>query len=398
MHSILRQVASILGSVVGLTLPLAVAQAASVKVVYSFGSTQSGSYPVSRLLKLASGFYGTAYSGGGGAGCGGGCGTVFDVTSSGQERTLYAFQGGADGAGPSSGLVELNGILYGTTSYAGTAGPYGNGTVFAITPGGTYTQLHAFAGADGAYPSGGLIAMDGVLYGMTSEGGANGLGTVFSITPQGQLSTIYSFAGVDGSYPKDGLTAVEGTLYGVTQYGGAGYRNNNHSGNGVLFSLVPGNAETVLHSFAGHVDGAYPNGDLLSLGGELFGTTATGTGTVGGTVFKFTLDGGYRRLHTFTRDDANPSYPNGGLVNFHGVVYGTSENGGSGDDGTVFSVSKSGDVSVVYSFLPHKGAAFGPAAGFITAHGALYSTTQVGGTNTQCTNSEGCGTVFTVAP
>ena len=39
-------------------------------------------------------------------------GTVFEVTTSGQERALYAFKGGtADGDKPRGGLVSFNGAL-----------------------------------------------------------------------------------------------------------------------------------------------------------------------------------------------------------------------------------------------------------------------------------------------
>jgi uncharacterized repeat protein (TIGR03803 family) len=77
-------------------------------------------------------------------------------------------------------------------------------------------------------------ATDGMLYGTTSEGGANGDGTVFSITPSGKLTTLHSFIGTDGAGPDGGLVQdTNGTLYGTTASGGA------HN-DGTIFSLSVG--------------------------------------------------------------------------------------------------------------------------------------------------------------
>jgi uncharacterized repeat protein (TIGR03803 family) len=59
------------------------------------------------------------------------CGTVFELTPSGQVTTLYAFRGGNDGCGPASGLTEVGGTLYGTTEFGGTLGL---GTVYSVMP------------------------------------------------------------------------------------------------------------------------------------------------------------------------------------------------------------------------------------------------------------------------
>ena len=79
-------------------------------------------------------------------------GTVFEITPSGTESVLHSFVGGAAGSNPNARLTNVNGTLYGTTYYGGP--PYlSYGTVFSITPSGTYTVLHVFsAGADGAHP------------------------------------------------------------------------------------------------------------------------------------------------------------------------------------------------------------------------------------------------------
>src|SRR2546422_11221230 len=98
--------------------------------------------------------------------------------------TLHSFDG-TDGASPIGGLVQAtDGNFYGTTLQGGDTScspPYGCGTVFKITPGGTLTTLHSFHLTDGADPWGGLVqATDGSFYGTTVSGG-NGVGTGFSL-------------------------------------------------------------------------------------------------------------------------------------------------------------------------------------------------------------------------
>ena len=79
--------------------------------------------------------------------------------------------------------------MYGTTSNGGTGcegSPYlvtGCGTVFRITPSGPEIVLYRFANVpDGAHPHTGLIDVNGTLYGITVSGGDNGSGTIYSIT------------------------------------------------------------------------------------------------------------------------------------------------------------------------------------------------------------------------
>src|SRR5260370_10089485 len=76
--------------------------------------------------------------------------------------TLYTFTGGSDGGKPYAGLIaDAAGNLYGTTygSVNGGGGPSRYGTVFELTPSGTFTVLYSFTGgSDGANPRAGLIA------------------------------------------------------------------------------------------------------------------------------------------------------------------------------------------------------------------------------------------------
>jgi len=172
--------------------------------------------------------------------------------------------------------------------------------------GGTWTEtvLYSFAGqnGDGANPYAGVvIGHDGALYGTTAGGGASGQGTVFRLAPPRlpggawTETVLYSFSGAsDGAFPMAALTVGPGgILYGTTGGGGAA---NACSSCGTVFELTPPSGsgpwqETVLHSFQGPSsgDGFHPAaGVSIGAGGALYGATELG-GTLGwGAVFKLT--------------------------------------------------------------------------------------------------------------
>ncbi len=149
-------------------------------VLYAFTGGSDGGPPYASLVADRAGnLYGTTYFGGANGG-----GNVFKVAPDGSETSLYAFctQGNcSDGNEPLAALVvDKSGNLYGTTS---TGGQYGNGVVFKLAPDGIETVLHSFnAGVgDGAWPISGLIAVNGILYGTAQGGGTNSSGVVFRV-------------------------------------------------------------------------------------------------------------------------------------------------------------------------------------------------------------------------
>jgi uncharacterized repeat protein (TIGR03803 family) len=132
---------------------------------------------------------------------------VFTLSAKGIETPLYTFMGGADGAYPSAGLIaDKQGNLYGMTRGGGTAG---GGTVFEISATGAESVLHSFLvnGTDGVHPFGGLILdKQDNLFGTTPQGGPSNLGTVFEVTANGIETVLHSFAGgSDGATPYAGL-------------------------------------------------------------------------------------------------------------------------------------------------------------------------------------------------
>ena len=218
---------------------------------------------------------------------------------------LYSFQSDPDGSLPAAGVVDVKGVLYGTTTTGGTSNL---GTVYSVTSSGTEKVLHSFTGApDGESPYANLIDVGGTLYGTTAGGGATNEGTVFKISPKtGAVSIVYSFKGdPDGDGPSAGLIKVGGVLYGTTVGGGT-------SSNGTVFSVTTSGTENVLHSFANGSDGATPQASLVYFKGAFFGTTQNGGANGYGTVFKVTRTGGETVLHTFAGSDG--ATPLGGLV------------------------------------------------------------------------------------
>jgi uncharacterized repeat protein (TIGR03803 family) len=145
---------------------------------------------------------------------------------------------------------------------------------------------------------------------------------------------LHSFAGgSDGAYPYAGLTNVNGVLYGTTSNGGGVCSLESGIGCGAVFSITTSGVESVLYSFAGGSDGASPWARLTNVNGVLYGTTTIGGdgSTVGsyGTVFKMTTSGAETVLHSFA-GGSDGAVPDAGLTNVNGVLYGTTVAGGNG--------------------------------------------------------------------
>jgi len=309
---------------------------------------------------------------------------VLVATQSAQAQTytvLYNFQGGTDGDFPYAGLVsDAAGNLYGTTT---EGGPSNYGTVFKVS-GTTETVLYSFkGGTDGATPQAPLIIdAGGNLYGTTVNGGSSSMGTVFEVKSNGAETVLHSFAGgiTDGCNPYGGLLRDKaGNLYGTTNKCGA-------SDVGTVFKVKPNGKETVLHSFTGDAsDGSYPylTSLLIDAKGNLYGVAQNGgTGDLG-VVYKLSKSGTLTVLHSFAGGTTDGCFPLGSpAMDKKGNLYGTTYDCGSSSYmGTVWKVSKKGTESVLHSF--RGGAADGQspyASVVLDAQGNLYGDTIEGGT------------------
>jgi uncharacterized repeat protein (TIGR03803 family) len=270
------------------------------------------------------------------------------------------------GTAPNVVAQGRDGNLY-TTSWAG--GTNNLGTVYRVTPAGTLTVLYSFDGVHGDEPiSGVILATDGNFYGTTSTGGASSNGTVFKITPGGILTTLYNFTGgSDGGIPyAPPIQGNDGNLYGTARSGGGGY--------GTVYKLTLSGTFAVLHQFAG-TDGATPLANLSqATDGNFYGTTdAGGNGTCNcGTVFKITPSGTLTVLYNFDNTHGNsPLYAS--LVQAsNGKFYGTTYYGGANGVGVIYQMTSSGVVTVLHDFTNYDGGP--PTVALVQAtDGSLYS-------------------------
>jgi uncharacterized protein (TIGR03437 family) len=299
---------------------------------------------------------------------------VATVASPAQTLTNVVNFNGGNGAGPTSGL-----ILASDGNYYGTTGS----TIYKLTPAGVLTTIYSFVESGVVFPGALIQGVDGNLYGTTGRGGPGGAGTIFKTTPSGVLTTLYGFTLAEGS--PTGLTqASDGNFYGTTSAGTAGTL-------GGIFRITPAGALTVLYTFTlGPTDenGWDPDGMVQGADGNFYGVTGLGGGPLGaGTIFKITPTGVLTILYSFTGPDGRAPGPliQGSDGNFYGI---TSEGGSSGN-GTVFNVTPAGVLTTLHSFSGSEG--FSPTGALLQAgDGNFYGTTQYGGS--------GFGTIFELTP
>jgi uncharacterized repeat protein (TIGR03803 family) len=256
----------------------------------------------------------------------------------------------------------------------------------------TFTVLYQFrSGQGGINPYAG-VARDakGNLYGTTNNDGAFASGAVFRINALGKEKVLHSFSQTDGdgAFPWYGTLARDsaGNLYGTTITGGI-------AGElccGTVFKVTASGEETVLYRFTGTDGDGFPQyGVVRDSSGNLYGTTQNGGPDNAGTVFKIDPAGKKTVLYSFT-GSTDGGYPMAGVVlDAKGNIYGTTFQGSPTFAGNVFKVDPAGNETVLYTFT---GSTDGeePEAGVIRdSHDNLYGTTNLGGT-------EGVGTVFKV--
>lgn len=235
------------------------------------------------------------------------------------------------------------------------------------------SDLYDFrGGGDVCFPRSVIFDGAGALYG-AAPGGASGYGAIFKLSPPAAGQTkwtetiLYSFKGgrdgwivdgqlLDGDAPTNDLVLdATGALYGTTWRGGA-------SDLGVVFKLTPPAAgktkwtETVLWSFKGGTDGAFPtNGVVMDKAGALYGATSTDNAFAQGTAYKLAPPSEGKTqwtktiLHRFEGFYANEGPEGALIVDVHGVLYGATR------DQIVFKLAPpvSGQTAWVYTPLYH---------------------------------------------
>jgi uncharacterized protein (TIGR03437 family) len=322
--------------------------AGSIQILHAL-STSEGLVPASLLQGSDGNFYGKAGYGGD-LSCEPplGCGTVFMVDASGNFTVLHTFSG-PDGTVPVAPLIQASdGNLYGTTESGGTGtvcGTAGCGTIFKISPSGTFALLHSFSTLDGADPVSLIQAADGNLYGVSEGSGVSG-GSVFKIDFSGNFTLIYSFSvpDGDGQSPVSLIQAGDGDLYGTT-FGVSTFEGAT-SLDGTAFRMNLFGNVTVLNSFAAPT---LPFGLMQASDGNFYGLTQVG-GDLScnlapypvpgcGTVFKMDSAGNVTILHVFTGGASDGAGPSSLIEGMDGNLWGTTVLGGATNDGVVFRIS-----------------------------------------------------------
>ncbi len=383
-------------------------------VLYSFAGGSDGAYPATPPILAGGVLYGTTVLGGDG-GCAfvNGCGTAYALNESGHEQVLHVFTSGRDGEAPGGPLVLApSRDLVGPTVLGGGSGckdghVKGCGTIVGIATTGKERVLYRFpGGARGSQPDAPLARANGAFYGEAGGGGtgkcafmnSKGCGLLFKLK-SGAVTILYTFkGGKNGGTPQGGLLELGGNFYGTTS-GGGGTACPFSYGCGSAFIMTPSGSVKILYRFGRSVyDGALPDSGLVAFKRKFYGTTfsggrsncaLTGSGYGCGTVFEMTPTGHEKVIYNFTSDGDAGSFPNG-LIVVGNTMYGTAEGGGFYRCGSVFAVTPSGKVTVLYAF---KGGADGCGAspGLTEANGVLYGTTEGGGAHND-------GTIYSIAP
>jgi uncharacterized repeat protein (TIGR03803 family) len=335
----------------------------------------NGQEPFGSLLSEGNSLYGMTSKGGKN-----GWGTIFKIQTDGTGFTkLFDFDRIASGSGPVGSLVSDKTYLYGMTYGGGTNNM---GTIFRIKIDGSgFTKLFEFAGAsNGKFPVGSLLYDGTFLYGMTQMGGTNDKGVIFKVKPDGsEFNKLLDFSGkVNGASPQGSLISDGTFLYGMTNNGGNGTGTN---GNGTIFKIKPdGSQYTKLYDFMGIKDGEFPYGSLVSDGSFLYGTTALGGKNSMGTIFKIKPDGTqYAILLDFA--NTNGKEPFGSLISVGTALYGMSQLGGSNNFGVLFKIQTDGTSYTKLGDFTGTLNGKNPYGSLITDGTNLYGMTQFGGTD-----------------
>ncbi len=320
-----------------------------------------------------------------------GIGTAFNLLDDGTGFTVANnFRNRPDGASPQAGLTAgADGLLYGVTS---TGGANGAGTIYSFHNLLGVVKLFDFDQAlHGSGARTDLVEIaPGTFVGANSQGGENGIGTLFQFSLQNGLTVLHHFDGAQtGSTPRGNLAynANTGTIYGSCVNGGS-------NSFGCIFSYAQGTGLQVLHHFAGDNGGSFPQGGLcLGADSKLYGTTQFGGTQSQGAIFSIEPTGSnYQIIYSLQTQTADGRYPFGALLEAGpGTFLGTCSEGGASGAGTIFSITADGTFTRLRSLVTGSNGSF-PKSGLTpSGDGNYYGVCEFGGSN-------GFGTFYRITP
>ena len=189
------------------------------------------------------------------------------------------------------------------------------------------------------------------LLGISTYDDNNGNGFVYKIQ-NGSLQHVYDFQSVDtnGKYPSYGLVEYNGLYYGVV---GAGSENNK----GAIFSYnYATNTITIVHHFDSN-KGYGPSSPLILYNDKFYGFTAFGSDAYKyfGVFFEFDpVTGAYQSLYEIA--DGSEGLYAANIIIEDNIMYGTFNYGGTGYNGTLFSLNlTSHTYNVLHQFESSEG-------------------------------------------
>ena len=260
------------------------ATGSNLQTVFDFNYHHAGRVPKSVFTQASNGkIYGTTKFGGANI-----CsfpyyqyqkrsGVIFEYDPTNDNYTvLFNFDDTTTGCWTESApVLASNGKLYGLTPGIGGFSQH-YGTVYSYDLAtGIYTKIHSFGmGSDGENPVGNLlIASDGLLYGITSDGGFNDKGVIFTIDPTTDTYTK-KLDLQDGWYGNKAaqdaraglIQAPNGMIYGTSESGG-NYPPSYQYAFGNIFKYNPTtNVATNLYGFSDGGLGKNPKGAPILVG------------------------------------------------------------------------------------------------------------------------------------
>src|SRR5258708_1602465 len=255
---------------------------------------------------------------------------------------LYYFQNvPTDACEPEGNIVQgRDGNMYGIGLFCGTNN--NTGAVYKISPSGVESVFFSFPTNWGFCFSGLTLGSDGNFYG-TCFSTPTGNGSIFKLTPGGVFSDVHDFTGVNGDteplYPP--IQATDGNYYGVTGY------NPYSCGN--VYKLTAAGAYTNLHTFSGSDCG--PASSLIQgTDGNLYGTLYNCSNGILGCVYKISTAGVFTEIYDFSASSGyNPC--TGVIQGKNGKLYGATNTGATNNFGTIYALTTAGVFTDLHDFV-----------------------------------------------